>query len=175
VNSPGRRKIDYRKLVGYLLLTVGGVFGGWLLLLMTQDLATLKWSATNGIIYRAELVYTTSHPFDKNTEFFHTNIEYRYQVDNQSYLGERVYRRDIPYLSRQEGEARLAQFTPGSLRPVAYNPSDPSEAVLVTGVSRTLWLLLAPAVLFFAIGLSLSGLLRKHPRHQTLAGKTPHV
>jgi len=153
------RKVDYRKVIGFLLITGGGLVTSWLGLNLYQGMATQNWPTTQGMIYSAKLGYTTSHPFDKDAAFYHTIVSYRYQVDGATYTGDTVYLKDIPFLSLDEAEQRLVMFSPASLHTIAYDPDAPATAVLVSGVAPTLWQLLAPAILFLGIGISLSGLL----------------
>jgi len=152
-----KRKVDYRKVIGFLLITGGGIVTIWLGLNLYLGMTTLNWPTTQGVVYAAELSYTTSHPFDKSAAFYHTIVAFRYQVDGTTYTGNLVYLKDIPYLSIDEAKQRLAMFSPASLHRVAYNPDAPATAVLIAGVAPTLWRLLAPAILFLGIGISLSG------------------
>ena len=153
------RKVDYRKVTGFLLITGGGLVISWLALNLYQGTATLTWPTTQGVIYAAELGFATYHPFDPDSAFYHTGISVRYQVAGLTYTGDLVYLKDIPYLSIDDANQRLSLFSPASLHPVVYDPDAPATAVLVAGVAPALWQLLAPAILFLGIGISLSGLL----------------
>lgn len=159
-----QRRMEYGPLVGYLLLVGGCITCGWLLNSVIRALPTQDWPTTNGLIYEADMALTTIHPFNRQRGFFHTAIDYQYRVDGKAYRGNQVYLYDIPYLSQQAADSRLNRFTAGSVHPVAYDPKDPGNSVLLTGSPAITWNLLVPSGFFLLMGLGLSGILTRRAK-----------
>ncbi|MFT6435527.1 MAG: hypothetical protein ACJAVI_003582 [Candidatus Azotimanducaceae bacterium] len=151
-----RRKIDYKKLVGYLLLVAGITFTAWLGRSVIIGVQTQDWPSSSGLIYQAEVSYTTSHPSDKRKKFYQSHFEYRYRIEKKAYSGTRIYLTDLPYLSEQDAQILIEKYPTGTLVKVYYDASDPSRAVLQTGNPPTLWLLLGTSLLFTALGFRLA-------------------
>jgi len=151
-----RRKIDYRKLVGYLLLVGGITLSTWLGRSVIMGIQTLDWESTDGLIYQSGVSYATSHPNDKRQKFFRSHLEYRYRIANRAHAGTRVFRNDLPYLSQQDAEALVNKYPIGTPVKIYYDASDPTQAVLQTGNPPTLWLLLGTSLLFAALGFRLA-------------------
>lgn len=151
-----RRKIDYKKLVGYLLLVAGITFTSWLGRSVILGVQTQDWPSSDGLIYQAEVSYTASHPSDKSQKFFQSHVEYRYRIDRRSHSGSRIYLTDLPYLSAQDAQMLMEKYPTGTPVKVYYDASDPSQAVLQTGNPPTLWLLLGTSLLFTVLGFRLT-------------------
>jgi hypothetical protein len=149
-----RRKVDYRKVINYLLLVVGSLLAVWLGRALIAAVPTSQWPVSTAIIYKSEVIYTTSNPSDKEKTLHSARINYRYQVDGVTYFGDQIYQTDIPLLGREAATDLVLEFPTGSIQKVRYNPQDPGAAVLKTGVSGTLLLLVAPTLLFLVIGFS---------------------
>ena len=151
-----RRRIDYQKLVGYLLLVGGITLTPWLGRNVILGVNTADWATTEGLIYRSGVSYTTSHPSDKTQKFFTSHLEYRYRVDRTSFFGTKLYFTELPYLSEQDAQSLIEKYPTGAPVTVHYDSTDPSQAVLETGNPPTLWLLLGTALLFTALGFRLA-------------------
>ncbi len=151
-----RRKLDYRKLVGYLLLVAGITLSSWLGRSVILGVNTGDWATTEGLIYQSEVSYTTSHPSDKRQKFYRSHLEYRYRIDRKAFAGTRVYRTDLPYLSEQDAETLIEKYPTGTPVTIYYDKNDPTQAVLQTGNPPTLWLLLGTSLLFAALGFRLT-------------------
>jgi hypothetical protein len=151
-----RRKIDYKKLVGYLLLVAGITFTAWLGRSVINGVQTQDWPSSSGLIYQAEVSYTTSHPSDKSQKFYQSHLEYRYRIEKRAYSGTRIYLTDLPYLSEQDAQMLIKKYPTGTLVKVYYDVADPSQAVLQTGNPPNLWLLLGTSLLFTALGFRLA-------------------
>jgi hypothetical protein len=147
-----RRKVDYRTLIGYLLLLAGSLMGLMVGSSLVAGYRTTQWLTSTAIIYASRVVYTTSNPTDKSKSLHSAFISYRYQVDGVTYTGDQVYQTDIPLLGREVVKDLIREFPTGSIHKVYYDPVDPESVVLKTGISNTLLLLVAPTLLFLAIG-----------------------
>ena len=55
-------------------------------------------------------------------------VDFRYQVNGQSYLGTQYRRTSL--VSRWSAETLASRFVPGTRLQVWYNPSNPADAVL---------------------------------------------
>ncbi len=85
---------------------------------------------------------------------YQPDVSYRYQVEGDTYTGDKLYRSDIPFNPERELGRQLDEFSVGSIQPIYINPDQPSEAVLIQGVQSQLLVGLVFAVACFAIGLS---------------------
>ena len=151
-----RRKIDYKKLIGYLLLIAGISFTSWLGRSVILGVQTQDWPSSDGMIYQAAVSYTASHPSDKSQKFFQSQFEYRYRIDGKAHSGTSIYLTDSPYLSEQDAQMLIKKYPTGRPVKVYYDASDPSKAVLQTGTPPTLWLLLGTSLLFTVLGFKLT-------------------
>ena len=149
-----RRKIDYQMLVGYLLCTAGLMLGSWLSFGIFKSLETNDWPGTEGMVYHSEIQTGTTNPVDQNATYNQVLVHYRYRVANTAYENTNIYRNDAPMLSEAQAKQLAAAFPIGSVQSIYYNPNNPAESVLIQGISTTLLYLLAPSLLFVAVGFS---------------------
>lgn len=90
--------------------------------------------------------------------YYYPEIEYRYEVDGQTYtstrygLGETAQK----YEDRGDAELAAAKYQIGDPIEVAYDPAAPDQAVLRTGASIGAWAPLLLGVLFGGLGWFLS-------------------
>jgi hypothetical protein len=108
------------------------------------------WPSTTGIITHSDVIEESTADDDSS---YKSDIRAKYQVDNTKYRLFEIYPGHSTLGSNSNIEAvRLSsRYRVGKSVPVYFNPLDPNEAVLETGVhGRTLFVLafaIVPAVL----------------------------
>lgn len=164
-----------RPLVGFAL-----AFGGiWTLVVMVfnvflgvtavRSMQAASYPTVPGVVLSSEVESHLSGD-DKRTRMYEARVRYQYVVNDTPYSGER--RRYGEVSSSESGTSRAAveRYAPGSAVTVHYNPADPSDAVLETGIDdemRFFVIFLTPfnammvATWFFAAGAILN---RPRPR-----------
>jgi hypothetical protein len=117
--------------------------------------ASARWPRAAGEIDRSEL-RVVGYDEDGEPER-RTSIRYRYRVGGDSYTGARVFFGDSLALRfAGPGRRRLAAYPAGRAVEVAYDPADPTRAVLEPGAGPAAYLACAvPAgvALLGAVGL----------------------
>ncbi|RME88469.1 MAG: DUF3592 domain-containing protein [Anaerolineae bacterium] len=136
--------------LGMMLIGIVTLCAG--LFTMTKDAGSAEWPATEGTVIYATVEETTRTYYGgkgrRTTRTVYTpRIEYRYTVDGQTYTNTTI--------GAETSDIRsgiyAGEYAPGKPITVYYNPENPSDAVLVTGVAGSS---LAPGCLgmFFVIG-----------------------
>lgn len=88
--------------------------------------ATTSWPTVEGRILEATVE-------EANANTFRVVAQYLYSVDGASYTGDRIRIEGSVMRTYAEASAYAASLTLGSAVSVAYNPQDPSQAVLEPG------------------------------------------
>ena len=146
-----RKRHYYQRGIGYILFAAGVILTVTLGSSVVRGYDTYNWPQSSALIYQATMQQTTRIG---EQALYRPDVAYRFQVDGETYIGEQLYRSDIPFNSERELGRQLDEFSVGSIRPVYVNPKLPSEAVLIQGVQSQFLLGLVFAVACFAIGLS---------------------
>ena len=90
--------------------------------------ASRSWPGADGVIIESRLTSNCSHCWPV--------INYRYVVNGQSYVGDRLVAGTQDYYGPLEAEAKVAQYAVGSNVTVFYDPSNPSMSSLEPGAFR---------------------------------------
>jgi hypothetical protein len=107
-----------------------------------------SFSSTQGKVLSSQVTIMQG---SKGSTFYHVSVSYRYGVDGQTYVGRR-YRYDGHPLDKNLVNAVVAGHPAGSAVPVFYNPQNPRDSVLSTGVDVqdvSILFLTTPACLLF--------------------------
>jgi hypothetical protein len=88
----------------------------------------LLFRPVEGIVLGSSVNKVTVYVKRRRTSYI-PQIDYRYQVNGQSYLGNRYRRTDIA-ASRWGAERRARQYVGGSRVQVWYSPTNPADSVL---------------------------------------------
>lgn len=166
-----------------ILRIVGAVFavGGLALMVLMAYLhltaaSTASWSSTEGRITggvvrrhvlgeNARVRVRFTRPSDESPSVqFAPSVTYRYSVAGQTLTSNR-YRigEGIPmFNTREEAQAYLRENYPGGRKvTVYYNPQDPSDAVLETGVTNLFLYIALGGALFVLAGGAMFAVARK--------------
>lgn len=143
-----------------VFLSLGAVF------LSIERRQTTVYRAVEGEITRSEVARGNTGTTASETTTWTHDFEYRYEVDGETYTGDRTASATYRTSDRSEVEETAARYPVGSKITVHYDPDDPATSVLEPGIS-------ALPSLFLALGvvglLALAGvffLLRRSPRER---------
>ena len=129
---------------------------------------SLSWPSIEGEIAHSALLFRSSaNASTDNTPMYKADVSYRYKVKGVDYSSSRISLMDM---SSTGGRAQgiVERYPSGSMVPVYYNPSDPSDAVLEPGgaagigVLKLIGAIFALAGFVFLVG-SLTGHVRTGP------------
>lgn len=110
---------------------------------LVRQAQTENWPSVQGTITRSEVVETRRN---KSTEYG-LKLAYAYSVDGQPHVGSKVQSTQSMSGNRRFAEKQVARYPVGTRVPVYYQPGQPSEAVLETGLDSSelfLFMLLIP-------------------------------
>jgi len=107
-------------------------FDAFIIYSMVRQGATADWPSTTGRVLRSEIA---SHD-DGDGTTYSAEIEYEYEVGGRRYESDRIRFAGFTSTSDRDFVERTVSRAPvGGSVPVYYNPEDPSEAVLTSGVA----------------------------------------
>lgn len=125
--------------------------------------ASRSWPSTEGIIIESRLPSNCTHCLPV--------INYRYVVNSQSYVGDRLVAGTQDYYGPLEAEAKVVQYAVGRKVTVFYDPSNPSMSSLEPGTFRgAVYLFSVISLLVFGSALFLFlRVYRGRPRNESSA------
>lgn len=108
---------------------ITSVFLGFLAYRAVRQTQALGYASTPGTITKIDVVQHRGNRTKSNE----LKLEYRYEVGGKQYTNDR-YRYGMANTSDNWAERYKRDHPPGSPVPVYYNPYDPKDAVLATGI-----------------------------------------
>lgn len=124
----------------HFLLVFGGI---WTLVVMIFNIvliadvvrgrAAAGFPSTPGTIASADIESHMSSGKDAQ-RMYSANVQYTYQVNGTTYTGDRIRHGGMSSSDSSQANADVARYTPGSAVTVRYNPVNPADAVLESGV-----------------------------------------
>ena len=88
--------------------------------------------------------------YGKYRNSFRAHVSYKYQIDGEPYSNDVIYA-GYPPTSRRNAVTLSREFPIGETATIWYNPSDPNDAVLKTGVGWSIHVLMAVSLLFTTV------------------------
>jgi Protein of unknown function (DUF3592) len=102
---------------------------------------------------KVEAVITYSSAEDSHDSTSVARIEYSYEVNGMAYKGDRVYAESFDTgMSRKSAEELASKFPVGRRGPVSYDPKNPRNSILITGVGSNIWLPFYGGIIFIVFG-----------------------
>jgi len=139
------RKGDAAILVSVLLI-FGLVLGGFGLYRYRKGRESAAWPTVRG-----KVVYSHAEPHKVETgHHYRPAVKYTYTVSGKAYTGKAITASDEYQKTLGGANDILREYPVGSDVSVAYNPDDPGQAVLKTGLRKNTYVLLAGSVVCFA-------------------------
>lgn len=143
-----------------IFVLVGGIFAAVGAYIHAAGERTKSWPVTDGTMQTCELdayMSTSTHGTGSSrrtstTEMFRPIVSYQYQVDGQKYSGHRVWAVDYSSSDRDEMQAVVDRYQPGTAVQVHYNPEKPAEAVLETGAGWLGTIFMTLGIFFVLLG-----------------------
>ncbi len=128
-----------------LLFLMGLALVAWGWWAQRQAQVSRSWPTVLG---QVETTWVTEDADPDDGTAYQAHVRYRYAVAEQGYRSTRIQFMGPPsFSSRHKAEAFLARYPEGASVTVHYNPEDPSEAVLETTASKSLWVFVVGGVL----------------------------
>jgi len=141
-------------LLGLLVTGIGVLFCGLLWIGFRKARAMDEWQATRCTILQSDIESYRPTPHSPPTHRW--LLEYAYVFEGERYTSERFKKMDGPTGHRQNVEARLKEYAPGSTAVCYVNLDDPTWAVLKRDTKAPGYTLWFPA-LFVLGGLGVIG------------------
>ena len=127
-----QRHVQKNDIIGLIWLTAGLVAAAFGVRAMLRGRAARSWPTTTGTVIKskAEIYYPT--PGDRS---YHAVVRYRYTVGDNQMTSDRMGASDLsPSMPRLAARRLAAAYPVGTTCAVFYNPKNPRDAVLRTGV-----------------------------------------
>jgi hypothetical protein len=157
-------------LVLFMIYGAGaGITGLWRL---QSARTSVNWPSVPGKILESAVeksVQTSGRP-PRDQKLYHARIRYEFSVDGAVHHSTRISYGDYGSGNPGHAQTRVERYPAGSRVQVFYQPGNPSECCLETGVSWTAWLMPIVGAVFFMV--SLGGLTRLR-RRANLASSLP--
>jgi hypothetical protein len=143
-------------MIGYIILLAIGVV---LLVVFGRNVIrgreSQNWPTVPGtVLYTGMETYQSTDDDGSTTTTYGATIQYNYAVAGQSYEGNRRTFSEVRTSSRRRAEQILQKYPQGSAISVHYDPDNPAESVLETGVSWGAYALLAFAAIMTIAGVA---------------------
>jgi hypothetical protein len=149
-------------LVAFLLILGAPVSGYFFTKIFLEARATANWPSVKGMLTKARVA-------EIGFGRYHADVAYSYRVGPNDYTGSRVRLSDGEYDVRDGAAQAIDGLTAGRPVSVFYNPSNPQQSVLRSGVGFQEYALLFVPVPMFGIGATYFWLLWR-PRRRRSGG-----
>ena len=136
-------------LVGLIILTIG-VFT------VKNAMAARKWPTTEGRITSSSV--SENRKYDSSSKSYKTefraDISYSYNVNNVEYIGDKLFYGAVK-LSKSTAKKYCDRYPYGAVVDVHYNPENPKQSVLETGIGVRSYMALIIGLVITAFGIYL--------------------
>ena len=136
------------RLFCWLFIAIGLVAVGAGVWTLIKSIRTERWPVTDGVIQSAEM---KSHSGSKGGTTYSAEVTYTYQVNGVRYKGNKVAIGQMS-ASPEYAQGILNRYPVGKKVSVHYSPTDPSEAVLETGIHGGTWICFGVGTAFALFG-----------------------
>jgi hypothetical protein len=128
-----------RNIIMGLVLTVLGIgFSIWGYGVMKITTASLKWPTTRALIVHSQIKSTS---VSGEAGYQHSaDITYKYTVNGKEHTSNKIIAGDYSSNSSSRAQKIIRQYREGSYVEAYYNPERPSEAVLIPGGSKLIYI-----------------------------------
>jgi hypothetical protein len=116
---------------------------------------SVNWPTADGRIISSEIDSQSNHASRRTTDrrTYIATVRYRYSVDGESYEGTRIAFDELhSYDTREQAQAVLDNFENQRSIAVYYDPTDPTNAALITGGTWQTYTPLALSAAAFLLG-----------------------
>jgi hypothetical protein len=132
-----------------------------------RGVQTLAWAHTQGQVLSAKIDTIESqknkHGEEKITYQYKLLVKYQYQVDEKSYIGDRIAFFYLRSMKDTRDKAILEKLNSASSIRVFYNKHNPADSVLITGLNKVLFVNFIFGIMILTISCGLFALLASKP------------
>ncbi|MBN2040216.1 MAG: DUF3592 domain-containing protein [Spirochaetes bacterium] len=141
------------------LLVFGLILGGFGLYKYKTGKESVSWPSVKGKITYSRVEAGRNN---KKQEYL-PSVKYIYRVNKKLYTGNNITASDVYQKTRGSANTILKKYPVGGEVSVYYNPANPDNSVLETGMRRNVYIMLGAAAfcLFFAVVITVSELKKK--------------
>jgi len=119
--------------------------------LLSMSFQTKKWPETLGIIIESKLCESSSSG-EYNTKSYKAKIRYSYIINNKEYHSTRVFWGSWIEIETPNPAKRIIKKYPSNMKvTVYYNPFNPKQSVLETGVNSVIYRILIAVVIVISL------------------------
>ena len=151
------------KLFCWLFVVIGlGIagWGGWTLI---KSIRTNDWPVTDGVIQSAR---QKSHPDKDGSTTYSAEITYTYEVAGVKYDGDKIAIGQMSS-SSEYVQGVLGRYPVGGKVSVHYSATNPTDAVLETGIHGGTWICFVVGTVFTLFGVMFLQLMRTAAKAET--------
>jgi len=178
---PRRARIALWVIAGFFacILVAGLVMAGWVILQVHRGWASASWPTCTGTVLSSTVERTRSAstgPRRRHNESswrYRCHVSYRYTVAGTVFTGTRIRVSGGASSNPGPAEADAARFPAGAEVQVHYNPADPADALLESGLSAQVAPLIVGAAAFCVVPLALGVPVVKRLRGGRVRGTRP--
>ena len=142
---PGRKLLSYLGVTFMLIASLFVTYFGYIKVINAYE--SSNWPSVSGVVAESEIIEKTSSSSEggRNTTEV-SQIKYSYEVNHVQYSGSTVsYRKD------NDDRKNVERYPVGKEVVVYYQPDNPEECVLETGVDFTSYFLLVSGIVSFLV------------------------
>jgi hypothetical protein len=141
--------------IGFIIAIV---LGGVLIIVAGRNIflgrKSQNWPTTPGtVLYTGMETYQSRDEDGSLSTTYGATIQYSYEIGGTNFQGNRRTFTEVKTSSRRRVGQILERYPQGSAVSVYYDPNDPANSVLETGVGWSGYLFLALGVIVFLVGL----------------------
>ena len=140
-----------------IVAAVGLVFLGIGIWLVRKLQASRSWPTVDGTVTGARVVrkVTTGTEDEGESVSYVPVVEYRYELNGQTYTSARIAFAESGYGSFGRAEQNLAKYPAGGAVKVLYDPANPASAVLECR-NPLAWVMLIVGIVILAVAVALA-------------------
>lgn len=143
-----------KKTAGKIVLVVGIGFLAWSGYTYSKASASSGWPSTQGEVV-VSMVDKTTQTTNSNVKWIYQPIlKYDYEIDGVAYSGDRIRFTSFSISHKKEHKAKreISAYPVGKSVQVFYNPQNPSDSVLETGVGSRVYMGFGVGILMLFVG-----------------------
>jgi hypothetical protein len=127
--------LTFQQVIAWLFVVCGAVLLGWEISEILDSRASMHWPRVAGSILKSEIVEKREMEGDI---LYGAHIRFEYAVGAKHYASERIrFGGHWAHSSRHRAKSLVGRYPGGASVCVAYDPSDPANAVLEPGRIRS--------------------------------------
>ncbi len=137
---------------GILIITGIGMIGVWIYLFL-RALSTKNWASTTGKIIKGEVINSGT---SSGSNSWSPTIKYLYSINDNQFEGDRIKTIVSSYSSTKQAQKELDKYPVNSSVKVYYNPDKPADSVIIPGVAKGIFGILAGGLVLSIVGILLA-------------------